>query len=130
MVTRYQGSGGQSVVTSHHGTSFIPQLSDLINTIIDGTLASDCCQLKLDCLSSWALSDHTPVKHQQINILKEILRSGDFTWGRKVVKFGNEASLPYLLHQPDFVNASVIITFPFMDWAWAIMHSHSQIERV
>ena len=113
----------------HHGTSFIPQLSDLINTIIDGTLASDWCQLKLDCLSSWALSDHNPVKHQQINILKEILRSGDFTWGRKVVKFGNEASLPYLLHQPDFVNASVIITFPFMDWAWAIMHSHSQISE-
>ena len=93
----------------HHGTSFIPQLSDLINTIIDGTLASDCCQLKLD---DWTLSDHNPVKHQQINILKKILRSGDFTWGRKVVKFGNEASLPYLLHQPDFVNASVIITFP------------------
>ena len=46
-------------------------------------------------------------------------------WGRKVVKLGNEASLPYLLHQPDFVNASVIITFPFMDWAWVIMHLHS-----
>ena len=41
------------------------------------------------------------------------------------MNLGNEASLPYLLHQPDFVNASVIITFPFMDWAWVIMHLHS-----
>ena len=61
------GERGQSVVTSHHGTSFIPPLSDLINTIIDGTEAPDCCQLKPDSLSSWPLSDPNPVKHQQIS---------------------------------------------------------------
>ena len=61
------GEWGQSVVTSHHGTSFIPPLSDLINTIIDGTEAPDCCQLKPDSLSSWPLSDPNPVKHQQIS---------------------------------------------------------------
>ena len=56
-------------------TSFIPLLSDLINTIIDGTVAPGCCQLKPDSPS------------YQISLLSNIYksrssrRSGDFTCG-------------------------------------------------
>lgn len=92
-------------------TSFIPPLSDLINTIIDGTLAPDSCQLKPDCLLRWPLSDLTSVKHQQIKIFK-ILRSRRFHLeeSREIGKWSKPSSSYH--HQPDFVNASVIITFP------------------
>ena len=83
MVTRYPGQrrwvGGNLLWhhdthdSLHRLTSFIPLLSDLINTIIDGT-------------GSWRPSikagfPHVPyqipapVKHQQIKIFKEILKS-------------------------------------------------------
>ena len=96
-------------------TSFIPQLSDLINTIIDGTLAPDYCQLKPDCLLRWPLSDLTSVKHQQIKIFKRRFLDQEISlWGKS---WNWEMKQAFLLlssahHQPDFVNASVIITFP------------------